>query len=185
VSRPISSHTRHGQHLLCHDESSTDDGVAACVARGGREIQWRPDRQGSTFALVALETSWRGPFTNDEANRLHADAFNTRLCDAAQCDWQRLVHAHSLGWVTARSGTELVGFVNVVWDGSVHAWIQDLMVATPARRRGIGRELIRTAARAARDAGCEILHVDFEEHLRPFYFDACGFTPTTAGLMRL
>jgi hypothetical protein len=35
-------------------------------------------------------------------------------------------------------------------------------------------------------AGCyEWLHVDFEGELRPFYFDACGFTPTTAGLIRL
>ena len=25
------------------------------------------------------------------------------------------------------------------------------------------------------------LHVDFEDHLEPFYFDACGFTPTNAG----
>src|ERR1700730_10494296 len=27
-----------------------------------------------------------------------------------------------------------------------------------------------TAARQARTAGCEWLHVDFEDHLRPFYF---------------
>ena len=29
----------------------------------------------------------------------------------------------------------------------------------------------------ARAAGCEWLHVDFEDHLRPFYFGSCGFTP--------
>lgn len=27
--------------------------------------------------------------------------------------------------------------------------------------------------------------VDFEDDLRPFYLDACGFTPTTAGLLAL
>ena len=32
---------------------------------------------------------------------------------------------------------------------------------------------------------CEWLHVDFEEDLRPFYFAACGFTPTDAGLLAL
>ncbi|MBI4935776.1 MAG: hypothetical protein HY828_17985 [Actinobacteria bacterium] len=31
----------------------------------------------------------------------------------------------------------------------------------------------------------EWLHVDFDDDLRPFYFDACGFRPTNAGLMEL
>ena len=31
----------------------------------------------------------------------------------------------------------------------------------------------------------ERLHVDFEDHLRPFYLDVCGFSPTNAGLIRL
>jgi hypothetical protein len=29
------------------------------------------------------------------------------------------------------------------------------------------------------------MHVDFDDHLRPFYFEACGFTPTNAGLISL
>jgi hypothetical protein len=29
------------------------------------------------------------------------------------------------------------------------------------------------------------LHVDFDDHLRAFYFDACGFEPTNAGLIAL
>jgi hypothetical protein len=29
------------------------------------------------------------------------------------------------------------------------------------------------------------LHVDFDDDLRAFYFDSCGFTPTNAGLMLL
>lgn len=128
---------------------------------------------------------WRGQFTNDEANGLHAEAFKTRLYGADEWDWERLVDAHSLGWVTARLAGDLVGFVNVIWDGLVHAWVQDEMVANSARGSGIGRELIRVAADGARDAGCEILHVDFEDHLRPFYYQACGFTPTNAGLLRL
>lgn len=128
---------------------------------------------------------WRGQFTNDEANGLHAEAFKTRLYSADEWDWVRLVDAYSLGWVTARSAGDLVGFVNVIWDGLVHAWVQDEMVAHSARGSGIGRELIRVAADGARGAGCEILHVDFDDHLRPFYYQACGFTPTNAGLLRL
>jgi hypothetical protein len=41
------------------------------------------------------------------------------------------------------------------------------------------------AIAGARAAGCEWLHVDFDDHLRSFYFDACGFTPTNAGLIAL
>jgi predicted N-acetyltransferase YhbS len=54
-----------------------------------------------------------------------------------------------------------------------------------SRRQGIGVELVRVAEREARAAGCQWLHVDFEDHLRPFYFDACGFVPTNAGLIEL
>ena len=140
---------------------------------------------GSSVRQMTVEMTWRGEFTNEEANRLHAEAFGTRVYDAAEWNWEQLVETHSLGWVTARLDGELVGFVNVVWDGLVHAWIQDEMVAAAARRRGVGKGLVSRAAQGARDAGCEWLHVDFEDHLRGFYFDACGFTPTNAGLLRL
>jgi GNAT superfamily N-acetyltransferase len=128
---------------------------------------------------------WRGAFTNTEANELHAEAFGTRVFDESEWNWVELVRRHSLGWVVARSGERLVGFVNVPWDGLVHAWIQDTMVAQDARRQGIGVELVKVATREARAAGCEYLHVDFEDHLRSFYYDACGFSPTNAGLIAL
>jgi GNAT superfamily N-acetyltransferase len=95
------------------------------------------------------------------------------------------VEGHSLGWVCARDGAELVGFVNLAWDGVVHAFVLDTMVAVGARRRGVGTRLVEVAMAQARAAGCERLHVDFEDHLRGFYLDACGFTPTNAGLIEL
>ncbi|MGH9269695.1 MAG: GNAT family N-acetyltransferase [Ilumatobacteraceae bacterium] len=128
---------------------------------------------------------WRGRFTNGEANALHAEAFETRLYDDSEWDWEQLVEAHSLGWVVARDGEQLVGFVNVVWDGLVHAWLQDTMVAGMFGRQGIGTRLVAEAAGGARTAGCETLHVDFDDDLRPFYFDACGFAPTNGGLLDL
>ena len=142
---------------------------------------------------MTIETAWRGTFRSDEANLLHAEAFGTRVFDVSEWDWRRLVETHSLGWVTARASsddaigpsTDLVGFANVVWDGLVHAWIQDVMVAAAARHRGIGQQLVQVAADGARRAGCEWLHVDFEDHLQPFYIRACGFTPTNAGLLQL
>jgi GNAT superfamily N-acetyltransferase len=125
---------------------------------------------------------WRGDFDNDAINALHAEAFGQPvLAD----DWQAQVRRHSLGWVCACDADRLVGFVNVAWDGGVHAFILDTMVAADARRAGVGRTLVEIAVREARAAGCEWLHVDFEPHLRAFYFGACGFTPTDAGVIRL
>jgi GNAT superfamily N-acetyltransferase len=134
---------------------------------------------------VTITYEWRGRFRNDEVNELHAEAFETRVFHGSEWDWREQVERHSLGWVVARDDGRLVGFVNVPWDGLVHAWIQDTMVAERARHRGIGTELVAVAVREARRAGCEWLHVDFDDHLRPFYFEACGFTPTNGGLINL
>jgi GNAT superfamily N-acetyltransferase len=124
-------------------------------------------------------------FTNEEVNALHAEAFNTRLFSEDEWNWVQLVQRHSLGWVVARQGQQLVGFVNVVWDGLVHAWLQDTMVAATSRGQGVGTRLVAYARDGARAAGCEYLHVDFDDHLRPFYLDACGFAPVSAGLLAL
>jgi GNAT superfamily N-acetyltransferase len=132
-----------------------------------------------------IRFEWRGRFTSDEVNALHAEAFATRLFDEAEWNWRTLCDRYSLGWVTARDETGLVGFVNVLWDGLVHAWLQDVMVAVRSRHRGIGSALVREATHGARAAGCEHLHVDFDEDLRGFYIDACGYTPTSAGLIDL
>jgi ribosomal protein S18 acetylase RimI-like enzyme len=100
-------------------------------------------------------------------------------------DWRAQVERHSLGWVSAHDGGRLIGFVNVAWDGGVHAFVLDTTVAASNRRRGIGRELVRIAEAESRAAGCEWLHVDFDEELARFYFDACGFTSTPAGVIQL
>jgi GNAT superfamily N-acetyltransferase len=132
-----------------------------------------------------VEIRWRGPFTSSEANQLHADAFGTRVFRDDEWDWRDQVAAHSLGWVTARDGEALVGFVNVPWDGEVHAWLQDVMVAVGSRHGGVGRRLVAAALDGARASGCEWLHVDFTDDLAAFYLDACGFQPARAGLMQL
>jgi GNAT superfamily N-acetyltransferase len=134
---------------------------------------------------VTIDYRWRGEFSNDEVNTLHAEAFDTRVFTTAEWHWVRLTSDHSLGWVTARAGNELVGFVNIIWDGLVHAWLQDTMVAASARHDGVGTQLVAAATAGARSAGCEWLHVDFDDHLRAFYFDSCGFRPTNAGLISL
>ncbi len=123
---------------------------------------------------------WRGAFTDPDLNALHAEAFEHRVLDDS---WIAQVEGHSYGWVTAHDGDVLVGFVNVAWDGGVHAFLLDTVVAKSHRRRGIGVGLVRTAIEHVKGAGLEWLHVDFEPHLRSFYFDASGFTPTDAGVI--
>jgi len=88
--------------------------------------------------------------------------------------------------VTARlEDGALVRFVNVAWDGGDHAFLIDTKVRPDQQRTGIGTYLVRVAAQHAKEAGCEWMEVDFEEDLAPFYYDACGFAPTHAGLLRL
>ncbi len=131
----------------------------------------------------AIEYAWRGEVGGVELEALHAEGFEHPPIDH---DWPAQLRRHSLGWVCARRPDgRLVGFVNVAWDGGGHAFVLDTLVAADLRRSGIGAELVAVAVREARAAGCEWLHVDFEDHLRAFYFDACGFRPTHAGLIAL
>ena len=66
----------------------------------------------------------------------------------------------------------------MAWDGGAHAFILDAMVAPRLHRQGTGTRLVARAIEEARRAGCAWLHVNFEEHLRPFYLRGCGFTPS-------
>jgi GNAT superfamily N-acetyltransferase len=125
---------------------------------------------------------WRAAFANADLNTLHAEGFTHTVPDI---DWRGQVERHSLGWVCAFEATRLIGFVNVAWDGGVHAFVVDTVVAGDRRHAGIGRGLLHVAERESRAAGCEWLHVDFEEDLRSFYLGACGFTTTPAGLIAL
>ena len=129
--------------------------------------------------------TWRGEFSNVEIHAVHAEAFETRLYDESEWNWVEQCERYSLGWVVARDGSRFVGFVNVLWDGLVHAYLEDVMVSASARHRRVGVGLVNTARDGARAAGCEFLHVNFDEELRPFYIDACGFAPTLGGLMEL
>ena len=131
---------------------------------------------------MSITYQWRGDFNSIEFEALHAEGFGHQ---PVAFDWKAQVEGHSLGWVCAREGESLIGFVNVAWDGAGHAFILDTLVAGRARRRGIGKRLVSEAVEQARMAGCEWLHVDFDDHLKAFYYDACGFRLTNAGLIAL
>jgi GNAT superfamily N-acetyltransferase len=92
---------------------------------------------------MSVRYAWRGEFENVAVNALHAEGFGHALL---QDDWRGQVERHSLGWVCAWDGDELVGFVNVAWDGAVHAFLLDTLVTAGARRKGVGTELVAVAS---------------------------------------
>ncbi|MBJ6612785.1 GNAT family N-acetyltransferase [Streptomyces sp. I4(2020)] len=131
---------------------------------------------------MTITYEWRGDVGDDALNALHAEGFGGPV---ARIGRRGRLERHSLGWVCARDGDVLVGFVNVAWDGGVHAFVLDTVVAERCRGGGVGTSLVRLAAERSRVAGCQWLHVDFEERLRAFYVGACGFRTTAAGLIAL
>jgi ribosomal protein S18 acetylase RimI-like enzyme len=111
------------------------------------------------------------------------NALFTAASGAPKSGYER-VFAHSFTWVTAMCGEDLVGFVNVAWDGDVHFFLLDTAVDPKWQRRGIGRRLIEEAIRACRGQG-EWLHVDANPELMAGFYERCGFKPTPAGLVNL
>lgn len=132
--------------------------------------------------MTALDYQWRGAIADEEMVALVESHGGN-----AEPGWWDRIRRHSLGWVVARDVDDgrVAGFVNVAWDGGDHAFLLDTKVRGDLQRHGIGTALVRVAAEEAKSAGCEWLHVDFEPHLRRFYFDSCGFRSTEAGLIRL
>ncbi|MEU4051599.1 GNAT family N-acetyltransferase [Streptomyces olivaceus] len=131
---------------------------------------------------MTITYRWRADFDDTDLDALHAEGFGH---PADGTDWRARLERHSLGWVCAEEAGSLVGFVNVAWDGGAHAFLLDTVVARHCRSRGVGTRLVALAAEEARAAHCEWLHVDFEDHLRAFYVEACGFRETAAGLVAL
>ena len=116
---------------------------------------------------------------NDALNVLFSSAWGGE----SNKDFSKIL-SHSLAHVCAFDADKLVGFVNVAWDGDVHAFILDTSVHKDYQRRGIATALVTHAAEAARQADVEWLHVDYDSHLSGFY-QGCGFKPTQAGLIHL
>ncbi len=129
-----------------------------------------------------MELQVRFPVDDRVLSALHSLAFDA---PGEVQPWNARLERHALTWVGAFDNDELIGFVQVCWDGGAHAFVLDTAVHPDHGRKGIGSQLVARAAAEARAAGCEWLHVDYEPHLKGFYLDACGFTPTDAGLLKL
>lgn len=120
------------------------------------------------------------PFPSDAALRqLWLEAWG----EARDASFQPILE-RSLVHCGAFAGERLIGFVNVAWDGGIHAFMVDTCVEPEYRRQGIARRLVDRASQTAQARGAQWLHVDFVPALEAFY-RKCGFAPTAAGLMRL
>jgi GNAT superfamily N-acetyltransferase len=155
--------------------------VARCPGAPATTTTTTPASAASRPAF-AVRYEWRAPFANADVNLLHAEGFGHAALDI---DWWSQVQRHSLGWVCAYDDERLVGFVNVAWDGGLHAFVVDTLVAEDRRRAGIGKGLLAMAVTECRRARCEWVHVDFGEELGDFYLGASGFRPTPGGLIGL
>jgi ribosomal protein S18 acetylase RimI-like enzyme len=92
--------------------------------------------------------------------------------------------ARSLTWIGAFDDERLIGYANVAWDGSVHAFLLDPTVHPDYRHRGIGTRLVKEALSAtARVAEIEWMHVDADDDLMEKFYLPAGFRPAPAGLV--
>jgi GNAT superfamily N-acetyltransferase len=117
--------------------------------------------------------------SNEALNEL----FGASWANHVESDFQPQLQ-HSLIYVCAYHHEQLVGFVNVAWDGGIHGFLLNTTVHPSLQRHGIGVQLVRKATRAAQTRGIRWLHVDYEPHLDGFY-QKCGFHRTQAGLINL
>jgi GNAT superfamily N-acetyltransferase len=117
--------------------------------------------------------------SSQQLNELFSNAWENHL----ETDFTKILEL-SFGYFCAFENSRLIGFVKLIWDGGVHAFLLDTTVHLEYQKRGIGGELVNLARAFAQSKGCHWLHVDFEPHLKHFY-ESCGFKHTEAGLIRL
>ncbi|MBT2551393.1 GNAT family N-acetyltransferase [Arthrobacter sp. ISL-65] len=82
-------------------------------------------------------------FNVDDASlsQLHADAFGA---PSRMTPWRERLELHSVSWVGAFEGEQLVGFVHAVWDGGSHAFLLDTAVAPGYQSQGIGTAIVKS-----------------------------------------
>jgi GNAT superfamily N-acetyltransferase len=157
--------------------TTTIDAIDQAKCNAPVQCVWRTRQYMEKPLTVAIVRNL--PIVNEELNALRSASW-TQVGDQ---DWEPILK-RSLGWVCATDGDRLIGFVNIAWDGGVHAFLLDTTVHPDYQRHGIGRALVKEAASMAQERGAEWLHVDYDDELDAFY-RGCGFRPTPAGLINL
>lgn len=137
-----------------------------CCSSEGKQLKDMPE--------IIFEVNGRAG--SEELRALYDDSGWTNYT----CDMQLLTAAmeNSLFAVTARKEGELAGLVRCVGDGRTIVYVQDVIVRSDVRRRGIGARLIEHVLEKFRDVRQIVLLADNSEELRKFYrsvgFDDAG-----------
>jgi len=100
--------------------------------------------------------------------------------------WRRFasMHRRSLVYLCAYYRNQVVGYVNVVWDGGTRGFLVDLTVHPEYRGRGIGTALVERAVEVANRRGVGSLRAEFGPDEVEFY-RRLGFESVDAGVRRL
>jgi GNAT superfamily N-acetyltransferase len=96
----------------------------------------------------------RFPVDDAVVGALHARAFGSGAVEAVP--WAHRLSRHAVTWIGAFDGDDLVGFVQVCWDGGVHAFLLDTAVDPARQHHGIGTGLVGAAIADATAAGCGV-----------------------------
>jgi ribosomal protein S18 acetylase RimI-like enzyme len=77
-------------------------------------------------------------------------------------------------------------FRHSVWTASEDCWLEDLYVAPPARRLGLGRALVQRTLDRARERGCHRVELDTNEDNYDAIrlYRSLGFSDTAKGASR-
>jgi GNAT superfamily N-acetyltransferase len=84
------------------------------------------------------------------------------------------VHSRSLAYICAYDNERLIGYVNLAWDGGIHAFLLDTTVHPDRQREGIGVELVRQAVMEASARGIEWC-MWITSHICAGFTNAVGF----------
>lgn len=80
-----------------------------------------------------------------------------------------------LGCTARTESGELVGMVRAISDGSLHAFITELIVAEKCRGNGTGTQILNTLISEARRLGVHDIQL-FSAHNRASFYERNGFT---------
>lgn len=122
--------------------------------------------------MITIETK-RIP-CRDDLLKLYADAGWTAYTD--HLDRLERGVAASLAVYTAWEGDALVGLLRAVGDGETILYLQDLLVRSSHRRRGIGRELLERVTADYSQVRQKVLLTDAADRRALDFYRACGWT---------
>ncbi len=92
---------------------------------------------------------------------------NPSMCRIPEKELQTLILSPESHLLAAEEEEQMVGMLTVAFYPTLTAlrgWVEDVVVNETARRKGIGRMLLRRAVEIAREKGCKTLSLTSSPH---------------------